>query len=208
MATEQRIEPESERPAGFSGPKLGMWLFLATELILFGGLFILYAGYRFQHPEAFVAGSQELDLPLGTINTVVLVTSSFFVALAILAAEKGKGQLAKLFLWATIAAAIVFTVIKGFEWGEKFTHGLYPNSETMLAMEDGKILYFGLYYTMTGLHALHVIGGGAVLAAVLFMFQGKTLPEERMPYFENAGLFWHLVDVIWIFLFPLFYLIG
>jgi cytochrome c oxidase subunit 3 len=185
-----------------------MWLFLATELILFGGLFILYAGYRFQHPEAFVAGSQELDLPLGTINTVVLVTSSFFVALAILAAEKGKGQLAKLFLWATIAAAIVFTVIKGFEWGEKFTHGLYPNSETMLAMEDGKILYFGLYYTMTGLHALHVIGGGAVLAAVLFMFQGKTLPEERMPYFENAGLFWHLVDVIWIFLFPLFYLIG
>lgn len=208
MATEHTVEHESHQNPNLSGPKLGMWLFLATEIILFGGLFILYASYRFQHPAAFAAGSHELNLTMGTINTVVLITSSFFVAVAILAAEQGKARMARLFLSLTIAAAAAFMVIKGFEWGEKFLHGLYPNSEAMLALDQGEILYFGLYYTMTGMHALHVLIGGGVLAGVLFMMRGGGLSESQMPFFENSGLFWHLVDLIWIFLFPLFYLIG
>jgi cytochrome c oxidase subunit 3 len=199
---------ESATEARVDGSKLGMWLFLATELILFGGLFILYASYRFEYPALFQTGSNELNLTLGTINTVVLITSSLFVALSILALEKERVRLSRLFLALTIFMGLAFMVIKGFEWGEKFRHGLYPNAEHLLSMEEGEILFFGLYYTMTGLHALHVlIGVGVLSGLLLFHFRG-TLTRDRIALLENGGLYWHLVDIIWIFLFPLFYLIG
>ena len=113
-----------------------------------------------------------------------------------------------LFLGATIACGLAFLVVKGFEWAAKFEHGLYPNAAVLLSRPQGEILYFGLYFTMTGLHALHVIIGIGVLSVMVsFVARGKAT-QERSAGLENAGLYWHLVDIIWIFLFPLFYLIS
>lgn len=188
--------------------KLGLWLFLLTELILFGGLFILYASYRFAHAAAFAAASSELNLVFGTVNTIILITSSLTVVLAILSLEHGGKRAAVLFLSVTIALGAVFLVNKGFEWAEKFSHGLYPNSSRLADMDRGEVLFFGLYYSMTGLHAIHIIIGLGVLAAVLLAIARGKVRQGRTTFLETAGLYWHLVDVIWIFLYPLFYLIS
>ncbi|MCX6155961.1 MAG: cytochrome c oxidase subunit 3 [Candidatus Kapabacteria bacterium] len=189
------------------GAKIGMWLFLLTELLLFGGLFILYMAYRFQYSSSFILAARELNVGIGALNTIILLTSSLTMALAIVAIQKNKKILSMILISATIIFALLFMVNKYFEWSAKIGHGLYPNSPTLLDKEKGEIIFFGLYYTMTGLHGLHVIIGVTLLAVMLVSLKKNNTRSDKYVRLENAGLYWHLVDLIWIFLFPLFYLI-
>jgi cytochrome c oxidase subunit 3 len=189
------------------GSRMGMWLFLFTELILFGGLFLVYAVYRFAHPEEFHLAARELDTLVGTVNTMILLTSSLTAAMSITAIQEGRQRFAQLLVGLTLVLALAFLVNKYFEWGHKFELGLYPKSPVLLAKTSGEILYFGLYYVMTGLHALHVIIGMAILAVTMRGIGKGTINRHSYVRLESGALYWHLVDVIWIFLFPLFYLL-
>jgi cytochrome c oxidase subunit III len=194
---------------GGEGGKIGMWLFLVSEILLFGGLFLLYSVYRARDPAAFHAASLELSRLDGTLNTAILLTSSLSVALAIhFIRERKDPRGASLLIGLTLAFGCAFLVVKGFEWAAKFRHGLYPGSAVLLARDRGEVLYFGLYFTMTGLHAVHVIVGLGVLTACHVLLRGGAITPARHQVLENGGLYWHLVDIIWIFLFPLFYLIS
>lgn len=190
-----------------TGIKLGMWLFLYTEIMLFGGLFVLYAAYYARFTGDFVAGGKTLDLFMGAANTVILLTSSFTVAAAITAIQQARKQLASLLLGATALMGVVFLVNKYFEWGHKFETGIYPGSEVLTAGPQGKNVFFGLYYVITGLHGVHIVIGLALLLFSLAWVLKGRVTSERFALLENAGLYWHLVDLIWIFIFPLFYLI-
>lgn len=189
------------------GAKLGMWLFLFTEIILFGGLFVLYAVYLSNHQPQFHAAGKELDTVLGTLNTVVLITSSAFIAWGVAAIKRGKTVLAARLTWLTIAFAAVFLVVKYFEWTAKFHHGLYPGAVELLQRDPGQQIFFSMYYLMTGLHGLHIVIGMGVLGWVLWLVGKGKVTRERYTALENGALYWHLVDLIWIYLFPLFYLI-
>lgn len=189
------------------GAKMGMWLFLLTELLLFGGLFLVYAVYRYQYPEQFHLAGMELNTGIGTLNTIILLTSSLTVALSIAAIQKKNKFLAVLMLSLTLTFALMFMVNKYFEWSAKFSHGIYPGSEELLSLPNGQILFFGLYYVMTGLHGLHVLIGVVILAIMLVLTIKDKITFDNYTKLENSGLYWHLVDLIWIFLFPLFYLI-
>jgi len=191
----------------YAGSKFGMWLFLFTEILLFGGLFFLYFGYRVAYPEEFHNSAKMLNITLGTFNTVILLTSSLTMALSILALQRGSKRLAIFHLLFTIACAFGFLINKYFEWSAKIHHGIYPGSEHLLNGPQGETVFFGLYYLMTGLHTFHVIVGVVVLS---FMFVNIMTGHVNQKYYtklENSGLYWHLVDLIWIFLFPLFYLL-
>jgi cytochrome c oxidase subunit 3 len=190
-----------------TGAKLGMWLFILSELILFGGMFILYSVYRYKNSVDFHHASRELDVILGTLNTLILLTSSLTMALSISAIQKGNRKLSTYLLVATIFFGLLFLLNKGIEWSAKIDHGIYPGSPRLLERSKGEILFFGLYYVMTGLHGLHVLVGVAVLSVMLnFLLRDRVSQAHFVPL-ENSGLYWHLVDIIWIFLFPLFYLI-
>ncbi len=189
------------------GDKLGMWLFIFTELLLFGMLFIVYAVYRFRNPVAFELGGQELDVFIGTLNTVILLISSATVAMAISAIQKGNKKQALLFLGTTLVIAIVFLVNKYFEWGAKIEYGFYPGGDALIELGHGTILFFGLYYVMSGIHALHIIIGVGLFIYVFQQIRKDKINSGDFVWLENTGLYWHLVDLIWIFLFPLFYLI-
>ena len=245
----------------YTGAKMGMWLFLFTELLLFGGLFLLYSMYRTKYPTDFHHAAAELDTFYGTINTIILLTSSLTMAVAIAAIRQGAKRFCIINLWLTVGFGAAFMIIKYFEWGAKFEHGIYPGSEFLLQHAHGEILFFGLYFTMTGLHGLHVLIGMILIAVVAIKqlgapndqtvfgaegieklqgarvalvdgqgnkvwsgeeiddtfeeikveFKYKAVPRrvtvEKTSLIENAGLYWHLVDLVWIFLFPLFYLI-
>ncbi len=189
--------------------KLGMWLFLFTELFLFGGLFLVYAVQRANFSEEFHLMAGELNAFIGTVNTVVLLVSSMTVAMSITAIQKDKKTLAMVLLGITILLAMVFMVNKYFEWGHKFHLHLYPGSDLVLSDKislGGKQFLF-LYFAMTGLHALHVIIGSVLLAVTIFRIKSGHQHKDHYVLVENAGLYWHLVDLIWIFLFPLLYLI-
>ena len=188
------------------GARIGMWLFLFTEMMLFGGLFLLYSAYRSMHPLEFHAASEELNVVLGVFNTLVLLTSSWTLALSLTAVEKGETRLAKGLLAATILLGVVFLVDKGFEWSAEFRHGIYPNGPELLKRAPGEVLFFGLYFTMTGLHGLHVLAGMTLLSVALLKLAQGEVKLGNSVFLENIGLYWHLVDVIWIFLLPLFYL--
>jgi cytochrome c oxidase subunit 3 len=191
-----------------TGARLGMWLFILSEILLFGGLFILYSAYRYKNPVDFHHASRELDVILGTLNTILLLTSSLTMAASIGALQRGQRKLSTVLLIATVALGLFFLVNKGFEWGAKIEHSIYPNAPVLLARARGEILFFGLYYVMTGLHGLHVLVGICVLLVMLiFLLKGK-IHSTRVTPLENSGLYWHLVDIIWIFLYPLFYLIS
>ncbi len=189
------------------GSRIGMWLFLFTELILFGGMFIVYAVYRFKHFDEFRIAGAELDVFVGTLNTVILLTSSWTVVMSIAAIRRGKKILSMSLLSATIVLAFFFLVNKYFEWSHKIAHGIYPKSPELMKKPAGEILYFGLYYMMTGLHALHVIIGMIILGFMLVFIARNVINQDSFVKLEAGGLYWHLVDIIWIFLFPLFYLI-
>jgi cytochrome c oxidase subunit 3 len=189
------------------GDKLGMWLFIFTELLLFGMLFLMYAVYRFRNPVAFQLGGEELDVFVGTLNTVILLISSATVAMSISAIQKGNKKQALIFLGITLFIAVVFLVNKYFEWGAKIEYGFYPGSELLHELGHGTTLFFGLYYVMSGIHALHILIGIGLFIYVVQQMRRDKIHSTDYVWLENTGLYWHLVDLIWIFLFPLFYLI-
>lgn len=235
------------------GARMGMWAFLVTELLLFFGVFLLYAIYRTKYPSDFAFAGGELNTVLGATNTIILLTSSFTVVLAVAFLERGKRMWSFFSVLLTILLGLGFLVIKYFEWSAKIHHGLYPGSEELMVHTKGENIFYALYYGMTGLHGLHVLIGLIILGFmayfigrkprktfpinseegtgyVLINSRGKQLirldeayPVQKLSVFyeehpevnernlvklENAALYWHLVDVIWIFLFPLFYLIS
>lgn len=189
------------------GARLGMWLFVFTELWLFAMLFLVYSVFRSMHPEAFELGGEELDVFMGTLNTALLLISSMSMAMSITAIQKGDRKISLALLGITLLIAIIFLVNKYFEWGSKIEYGLYPGSEQLADLGYGTILFFGLYYMMTGIHAIHIIIGlGLFVAVGTKIYSGKVNASDNV-WLVNVGIYWHLVDLIWIFLFPLFYLI-
>jgi cytochrome c oxidase subunit 3 len=188
--------------------KMGMWLFIFTELLLFGGLFIVYSVYRSKYTADFHVAANQLNTFIGTINTVILLVSSMTVAMSVTALRTGNKGLTLKLLATTIFFAFLFLVNKYFEWGLKFEHHLYPGSELMLTLKKGELLFFGLYFFMTGLHALHIIVGMILLIVIYRKIQTGRVTKDDNVLLENGGLYWHLVDLIWIFLFPLLYLIS
>jgi cytochrome c oxidase subunit 3 len=193
-------------PKDYEGSKIGMWLFLFTEILLFGGLFLLYSAYRAKYPLDFHNGGQHLNAVIGVANTIILLTSSLTIAMSITAIQKGNRNLTLGCLIATIIFGCAFLVNKYFEWSAEIGHGLYPNSPVLLQRPDGEKMFYGLYYSMTGLHGLHVIAGITLLTIMLVSVVRAKITSADFNRLENAGLYWHLVDVIWIFLLPLFYL--
>jgi len=201
------VLPNSGHKRDPEANKMGMWLFLFTEILLFGGLFIVYFVYRSINSDAFLHASYQLNVTIGTINTIILITSSMTVAMSITALQKGNLKLSLILLWITQIFALAFLVNKYFEWGAKIDHGIFPGMAHYAEMASGEKLYFFLYFFMTGLHAVHIIIGGIFIAVVMKKMKEGKVTSERISLLENSGLYWHLVDLIWIYLFPLFYLI-
>jgi cytochrome c oxidase subunit 3 len=189
------------------GARLGMWLFLLTELLLFGGLFVLYAVYLARYPADFHSAGKVLDVVFGAVNTVVLLTSSLSAALAVSLVQQGRSRLAVLQLAATIGCAAIFMVIKYFEWSAKIHHGLYPGSQRLLEGPPGESVFFSLYFLTTGLHGLHVLIGAGLLGWILLRVRSGKIDAGNYAVLENGALYWHLVDLVWIFIFPLYYLV-
>jgi cytochrome c oxidase subunit 3 len=189
---------------------LGMWVFLVTEILFFGGLFLAYTVYRAQYPLAFAEASRHLDITLGTFNTAVLIVSSLTMALAVYSAALGRRKAIIAFLLATMALGGVFLGVKAVEYAHKFHDHLVPGPGFRFPGADARQveMFFSLYFAMTGLHAAHmVIGIGLLTVLVLQARKGRYGPEYHTPV-EVSGLYWHFVDIVWIFLFPLLYLIG
>jgi len=186
--------------------KIGMWLFLFTEMLLFGGLFIAYAEYRSRYALDFHRAGQHLNWVLGTINTVILLTSSLTIAMSLTALAERRKRRTVALVAATALLGVAFLVNKYIEWSAEIGHGIYPNSPELLARPPGEILFFGLYFTMLGLHALHVLAGIGVLSVMAVLVARGRITAQDPAKLDNAALYWHLVDVIWIFLLPLFYL--
>jgi len=189
---------------------LGMWVFLVTEVLFFGGLFMVYTVYRSWYPDAFAAASHELDVTLGTINTVVLITSSLTMALAVHAAQLGQRRTLMIFLVATMLLGGVFLGIKSVEYYHKFAEHHVPGPGFQFEKEYVRHaqIFFSLYVMMTGLHALHMVIGFGIMAVMLWWAWNGTITKDYYSPIEISGLYWHFVDIVWIFLFPLLYLIG
>jgi len=199
---------------------LGMWVFLVTEIMFFGGLFMAYILYRYWYPDAWAAASNHLNVQMGAANTVVLIISSLTMVMAVRSAQIGSrgGQI--FFLIATILFGATFLGVKYFEYAEKFEHHLVPGLGMVFAPPGDHIhaahanvgspeqLFFSLYFIMTGIHALHMVIGIGIMSVMLFWaWRGRFSPEYYAPV-EVSGLYWHFVDIVWIFLFPLLYLLG
>jgi cytochrome c oxidase subunit 3 len=189
---------------------LGMWVFLVTEVLFFGGLFTVYTVYRAWYPEAFAAASHELDVVLGTLNTAVLITSSLTMALAVHAAQMNQRKLLMVFLVLTILLGTTFLGVKGVEYYHKFVEHHVPGPGFQFEKEYARHaqLFFSLYFLMTGLHALHMIIGIGIMLWMLAWARRGIITAEYYSPIEISGLYWHFVDIVWIFLFPLLYLLG
>lgn len=192
----------------YIGAKLGFWLFLFTELMLFGVLFLVFAFFFYQMSEAFVEASKTLNIILGGINTFVLLISTYFMGMSLVHLRDEKNKKAMQFIFISIALALVFLIIKYFEWSIEIHHGIYPNSEALNAKEYGEIIFFGLYFTMTGFHGLHIIIGIGLMLWVLYLMKKEQITSSKFVILENVALYWDLVHLVWVFLFPLFYIIG
>jgi cytochrome c oxidase subunit 3 len=189
---------------------LAMWVFLVTEILFFGGFFLAYAIYRWQYARGFAHASLHMDIWLGTVNTAVLIVSSLTMAMAVHSAATGRRKLLLGFLSATIALGFVFLGIKAVEYTDHIRHHLFPGPGFRYPGADGPAaqMFFSLYFGMTGLHALHmVIGIGIMMTLLVMAYRGRFSPSYYNPV-EVSGLYWHFVDIVWIFLFPLLYLIG
>ncbi|MBX7137990.1 MAG: cytochrome c oxidase subunit 3 family protein [Oligoflexia bacterium] len=199
-----------DAPTAYSAAKLGMWLFLATEILLFGGLFAAFALFRWMYLEAFEHASQQLAWGWGALNTLVLLFSSFTAAMAVEAAQKGNNQRVFRLLAITIGCGFIFLIIKFIEYRAKYVHGIWPSSAEWNDPQFNAHYksFFGLYFCMTGLHALHVILGMGLLAWALRKARVNRYSKEYYTPVEVGALYWHLVDLIWIYLFPLLYLVG
>lgn len=194
----------------FSSAKLGMWVFLLTEILFFGGLFVAYGVYRYLHPEMFYNVHLLLDVKMGALNTIVLITSSLTMALSIRSMQLGNRKQTLFLLGTTLALAAVFLVVKYFEYSHKFHLGQLPGKWYSFdgAEGDNPHLFFSVYFAMTGLHGIHVIAGMITIFWVMVRTARNEFSAEYYTPIEVTGLYWHLVDLIWIFLFPLLYLIG
>ncbi len=194
----------------YEASKLGVWLFLVTEILLFGGLFVAYIMYRIMYPEAFHEASHHLNRIMGAVNTIVLICSSFTMAKAVQTTKHGQLKAAANYLFITVMCGLAFMVVKYFEYSAKFAHGLLPGAH--FTNEEIKApaakMFFSLYFMMTGLHGIHVLVGMALITWCLVKARrGHVGPSYYTPV-EMTGLYWHLVDLIWIYLFPLLYLVG
>jgi cytochrome c oxidase subunit 3 len=190
---------------------LGMWAFLVTEIMFFGGLFVAYTVYRQRFPEAARIASHHLDVTLGTTNTAVLIASSLTMALAVRAAQTARRKPLVGWLIATMGLGLTFLAIKVVEYHDKFVHHLFPGPNFQFPEVANPHLveaFFSFYFAMTGLHALHMVAGVGVLTWLLFPAWKGVFNEEYHNPVECAGLYWHFVDIVWIFLFPLLYLVG
>ncbi len=189
---------------------LGMWLFLVTEIMFFGGLFTGYTVYRWMFPEAFAAASHHLNVSLGAVNTAVLICSSLTMAMAVRGAQLGKRNTQVVFLVLTIVLGAAFLGIKAVEYSHKFHEHLAPGSS--FAFEGPHAaqarIFFSFYFAMTGMHALHMVIGIVILAVLVWMARRGRFSADYYAPVEMTGLYWHFVDIVWIFLFPLLYLIG
>lgn len=195
----------------YESATLGMWTFLLTEIMFFGGMFAGYTICRFLYPQAYASTSQFMNIRLGATNTAVLIASSFTMALAVRSAQLGKRKAIMAFLALTILLGLVFLGIKGVEYHEKYVEHHIPGptfqySEPEYARQ-AQILFF-LYFAMTGMHAVHMVIGVGILTTLLIMTYRRRFSAEYYTPVEMGGLYWHFVDIIWIFLFPLLYLIG
>jgi cytochrome c oxidase subunit III len=190
---------------------LGMWVFLITEVMFFGGMFLAYTVYRDIYFSVFALASSSLNVTIGAINTAVLLCSSFTMVMAVRAAQVGQRNAIIIFLILTLILGMVFLGVKAYEWNEKFVEHHIPGPSFHLegTGEQGHAqLFFSLYFAMTGLHALHMVVGCGILTWLLIMtWKGRFTPEYMTPV-DIGGLYWHFVDIIWIFLFPLLYLID
>ena len=190
---------------------LGMWIFLITEVMFFGGMFAAYTVYRHIYPGVFGAASRTLNTTIGAINTAVLLCSSFTMVLAVRAGQLGRRKQIMVFLILTLILGTMFLGVKGYEWNEKYVEHHIPGPSFHMegaGMQDHAQLFFSLYFAMTGLHALHMIVGAGLLTWLLFeTYRGKFSAAYYTPI-DMVGLYWHFVDIIWIFLFPLLYLID
>ena len=193
---------------------LGMWIFLSTEVLFFGGMFMTYTLNRSTYPDIFSEASKTITLWLGAVNTIVLIASSLTMAMAVWSSQAGKKRLLTIFLVATLVLGSVFLGIKGVEYHQKYVehhipgwnYQFEPNSD--VATNAHTQLFFSLYFAMTGLHALHmIVGAGLLIWLIKESLGGRFTPEYNTPV-ENIGLYWHFVDIVWIFLFPLLYLID
>jgi len=186
--------------------RFGMWVFLASEVLLFGALFALYGSYRTRWPVAFARGVEENDALLGTTNTLLLLLSSLLAALAVHRFDHDKRRSTVWLLAGTVAIGLAFLVIKSHEYGVHFRHGIWPGGagSYFSGAPAGSAVFFTLYFVMTGLHALHVIVGMGVLSWCMYRILRRSLAPHGL---EVAALYWHLVDCIWIFLWPVYYLL-
>ena len=207
MGNNSTARHEHGQHIDYIGKKIGMWFFLFTELLFFGGMFLLYSVYRYRFPKGFHEGAMGENLVIGSINTAVLLTSSLSIAMSISAVKKGNKNLSAMLQVITILFGIVFLIDKYFEWMEKISQGIYPGSPVLLRYGDGEILFFSLYYVMTGIHGLHVLIGIVVISFMVVFTRREVITKESFSKLENTGLYWHFVDVVWIYLFPLFYLV-
>lgn len=231
MADSVAIEHEASHPAlqhhfenleqQREASTLGMWVFLVTEIMFFGGMFFAYTLYRTMYPMAFASASNHLDLPLGAINTVVLILSSFTMALAVYSTQTGKRRGQIICLTLTLVLGLTFLGIKAVEYHQKYVDSLIPGKlipgrpfspAKVHLLGDAKPenveMFYWIYFAMTGMHAIHMIIGVGLLSVILyFAARGRYGPEYHNPV-EVSGLYWHFVDIIWIFLFPLLYLLG
>ena len=191
--------------------KLGMWLFLVTEILLFGGLFCAYAIFRTTHGEMFKGAHEHLSWKLGATNTMVLIFSSLTMALGVRASQMNEKRKTVVYLIVTLLCALTFLVVKYFEYSAKFEHGLLPGKYYHY---DGYIpgtaphIFFGIYFLMTGLHGLHVVIGMIAIGWITLRAGRGDFSSKYFFPVELVGLYWHLVDLIWIYLFPLLYLVG
>ncbi len=190
--------------------QLGMWTFLATEVLFFGGLILAYCVYRYGYPDDFAVAGRHTKIVIGTTNTAILLTSSFLVAWAVAAAKAGGGRLAAGLLVGGAVLGVLFLGLKGYEYHDEYRENLVPalNFAFDAAHSRGAMLFFMFYFVATGLHALHVAIGVIVLAAVSFRARSNAYSAAYHSPITVAGLYWHFVDIVWIFLFPLIYLSG
>lgn len=171
-------------------------------------MFFMYSVYRYLHQQDFMVAAKNMNVFIGTTNTVILLTSSLTIALSIVALQNSRKILSLILQGTTVIFGFVFLVNKYFEWMTEIHHGNYPGSAELLSQPPGHILFFGLYYVMTGLHGLHVIIGMVIIMFMMRFTMKDVITPDNTVKLEAAGLYWHLVDIIWIFLFPLFYLIN
>jgi cytochrome c oxidase subunit 3 len=193
--------------------KIGMWLFLATEVLLFGGLFVGFGLMQSRYPQEFVEAHEHLQRPLGALNTIVLLISSWTMVMAVLSAQTNQRKKQVVYLCLTILCACIFLTVKYFEYSHKFEEGLLPgqfysHKGDLIPNSHGYATFFAFYFMMTGLHGIHILVGIGLLSWIAIRANRGEFTEAFYTPVDLVGLYWHLVDLIWIYLFPLYYLIS